>query len=193
MNGTKEYLRSMLPQMLLITAVFIISTAAGYAYTSISPESTVQSLEGFEELVEIIKDMPPIGIMLFIFFNNAIKSLIALMLGVGFGIVPLLFIISNGYIIGIIANIVAAEKGMFYVLAAIAPHGIIELPMVLLSAAIGLRIGYETFRAVSGQEADIKREFVKGVKFFFQWIMPLLFVAAVIETFVTPLVITSLS
>jgi len=74
------------------------------------------------------------------------------------------------------------------VLAAIIPHGIIELPMVILSVAIGLRLGQQAMYAIMGRGVRIKDELVKGIYVFMYWIMPMLFVAAMVETFITPLI-----
>ena len=87
-----DYLMNIKIHFLVITLVFIFSTAAGFMYSSMHPESSMLSLEGVNEFFELIKNLPPIGIMIFIFLNNAIKSLIILMLGLGFGVIPLLFI-----------------------------------------------------------------------------------------------------
>ena len=188
-----DYLMNIKIYFLIITLVFIFSTAAGFLYSSMYPESSMLSLEGVDEFFELIKDLPPLGIMMFIFLNNAIKSLIILMLGIGFGVIPLMFIVFNGYIIGVVVKIVSDEYGFTYVLLAIMPHGIIELPVVFISAAIGLKIGYEMFRSITGQPADIKMEFSRGVRFYFYWVMPLLFVAAVVETFVTRFVVAAVT
>ena len=184
-----SYLKNIKIHILVITLVFFLSTALGFAHSSMNHEYAMQSLEEVGELLEIIKNLPPIGIMMFIFLNNAIKSLIILMLGIGFGIIPLLFIAYNGYIIGVVVYIVSGENGFMYVLSAILPHGIIELPMVFISAAIGLKMGYLLFSSIKGQSVDIKAEFSRGMRFYFYRVMPLLFVAAVIETFVTPFVV----
>lgn len=184
-----NYLKDIKIHIWVITLVFFLSTALGFAYSSMNPEYAMQSLDEVSELFDIIKNLSPIGIMLFIFFNNAIKSLIILMLGIGFGIIPLLFIAYNGYIIGVVVYIISGENGFTYILSAILPHGIIELPMIFISAAIGLKLGYLLFRSLEGQSVDIKTEFLRGVRFYFYRIMPLLFVAAVIETFVTPFVV----
>ncbi|MBN2488870.1 MAG: stage II sporulation protein M [Methanosarcinaceae archaeon] len=188
-----NYFRSIQPQLLVVVLLFVLSTVAGYIYSSMNPGSAEQLMEEMGGIVDIIKDMSPIGIMLFIFFNNAVKSLIAILLGAGFGLLPILFVTFNGYMIGVVSYVVASEKGFAYVISAILPHGIIELPMILISAAIGFRIGYETYCSVIGRQSNIKQEFMRGVKFYFHWIMPLLFVAAVIETFITPLVILMIS
>lgn len=184
-----SYLKDIKNHILVITLVFFLSTALGFAHSSMNPEYAMQSLDEVSELFDIIKNLSPIGIMLFIFFNNAIKSLIILMLGIGFGIIPLLFIAYNGYIIGVVVYIISGENGFTYILSAILPHGIIELPMIFISAAIGLKLGHLLFRSLEGQSVDIKTEFSRGVRFYFYRIMPLLFVAAVIETFVTPFVV----
>lgn len=184
-----SYLKDIKIHFFIITLVFFLSTALGFAHSSMDPEYAMQSLEEVSELFDIIKDLSPIGIMLFIFFNNAIKSLIILMLGIGFGIIPLLFIAYNGYIIGIVVYVISGENGFTYILSAILPHGIIELPMVFISAAIGLKMGYLLFSSIKGQPVDIKTEFSRGIRFYFYRVMPLLFVAAVIETFVTPFVV----
>ena len=188
-----SYLKGIKIHILVITLVFFLSTALGFMYSSMNPEYAMQSLDEVSELFDIIKDLSPIGIMLFIFFNNAIKSLFILMLGLGFGILPLLFIAYNGYIIGVVVYIISGENGIAYILSAILPHGILELPMVFISAAIGLKMGYLLFSSIRGQPVDIKTEFSRGVKFYFYRIMPLLFVAAVIETFVTPLVVAAVT
>ncbi len=75
--------------------------------------------------------------------------------------------------------------------AAILPHGVIELPMVLLSAALGTRIGVAALLRMIGKISteEILSEMKRSVSFYFRWILPLLFVAAVIETFVTPLLL----
>ena len=188
-----SYLKSIRIHILIVTLAFFLSTALGFIHSSMNPEFALQSLDEVSKLFDMIKDLTPFEIMLFIFFNNAIKSLIILMLGIGFGILPLLFIAYNGYIIGVVVHAVSSENGIAFILSAILPHGIIELPMVFISAAIGLKIGYEMFRSIRGHPADVRSEFSRGVKFFFYRIMPLLFVAAVIESFVTPFVVAAVT
>lgn len=188
-----SYLKDIKIHFLLITLVFFLSTAAGFFYSSVNPEYAMQLMDEVSKMLDIIEDLSPIGIMLFIFFNNAIKSLIILILGIGFGIIPLLFIAYNGFIIGIVVYAVSDENGFMYILSAILPHGILELPMVFISAAIGLKMGYLLFSSVKGQSVDIKTEFSRGVRFYFYRVIPLLFVAAVVETFITPFVVAAVT
>ena len=84
----------------------------------------------------------------------------------------------------------ARTSGPVYVAAAILPHGIIELPMILLSAALGTRLGMMTFSRIKKEVSneDILSELKRSISFYFRWILPLLFIAAVIETLITPIV-----
>lgn len=129
--------------------------------------------------------------MFAIFLNNAFLSLLFLVLGLALGILPVLFIAFNGYVVGVIVYLIAQERGMFFILLGLLPHGILELPMVFLSAGIGLRLGYQVFSALIGKPTQIKSEFKEGLTFYFRWILPLLLVAAIIETFITPVILSS--
>jgi len=106
-------------------------------------------------------------------------------------IVPIMFIVLNGYILGIVMCESARLEGLLYVAAAILPHGIIELPMILLSAALGTRIGAMVLLRISGKitAEEIISTLKWSISVYFRWILPLLFVAAVIETFITPAVL----
>jgi stage II sporulation protein M len=63
--------------------------------------------------------------------------------------------------------------------------------MVLVSAALGTRIGMMVLLRISGKmpTEEILSTLKWSISFYFRWILPLLFVAAVIETFITPAVL----
>ncbi|MHC1576497.1 MAG: stage II sporulation protein M [Methanosarcinaceae archaeon] len=186
----REYLYDLRYHVVAIAAIFIVSTIAGYVYTSMDPDSAALALEELEGLIEILRGLSPLEIMMFIFMNNTIKSLFAILLGLGFGLIPIFFIVYNGYVLGVISYVTSSSEGFGFVLAAIIPHGIIELPMVMLSAAIGLRLGQQVMYAIMGRDVCIKDELLKGIYVFMYWIVPLLFIAAMVETFITPLVVS---
>ncbi|MHC1574552.1 MAG: stage II sporulation protein M [Candidatus Methanogasteraceae archaeon] len=75
--------------------------------------------------------------------------------------------------------------------AAILPHGVIGCPMIFLSTALGTRIGMMVLLRISGKIiTEVILSALKwSISFYFRWILPLLFVAAVIETFITPVVL----
>ncbi|MCD4815833.1 MAG: stage II sporulation protein M, partial [Methanosarcinales archaeon] len=80
------------------------------------------------------------------------------------------------------------EYGILVVLFALLPHGIIELPMIFISASMGLRLGVLAFQKIfriKEEEIRFKYELFSAIRFFVTVIVPLLFIAAIIETFIT--------
>ncbi|KKG11198.1 stage II sporulation protein M [Methanosarcina sp. 2.H.A.1B.4] len=187
-----SYLRFIWPYVIFITFVFFGALFAGYTSSANFPDMADTLMEGFSSRFAPLMDKPPIVIMLGIFLNNAFVSLLFLVLGLVFGVLPIMFIAFNGYIVGVISNLVAQEKGLLFIFLALLPHGIVELPMVFISAGIGVRLGHQVFSALIGRPTEIKKEFKEGIRFYFHWIVPLLFLAAVVEAFITPLILSFL-
>lgn len=195
--GNKEqalqYLKDLRKEIGIVSLLFLLSAAIGYVVAIMHPEMAMQSLEELEGLVDLLKNLSPIEIMFLIFLNNSIKSLFILVLGVFFGVVPLLFIAYNGYFLGIFSHKILMEQSLLYLAGGLLPHGIIEIPMVVISAAVGIRLGLKVIAAFKGESVSLKEEMLTGIKFFFYWVMPLLFIAAVVETFITSAIIGVLS
>jgi stage II sporulation protein M len=184
------YISILWPYLLVIVLVFFGSLLTGYASAANFPDMADTLMKSFSSRFGSLLTMSPLFIMLTIFLNNAFVSLVSLVLGLALGVFPILFIASNGYLVGVISYIVAQQRGFLFILLALLPHGVVELPMVFLSASIGLRLGYQVFLYLIGRRIELKREFKQGLRFYFHWIMPLLFVAAIIETFITPLILS---
>ncbi|MGI5992752.1 MAG: stage II sporulation protein M [Methanosarcina sp.] len=185
-----RYVRFIWPYAVIMAFVFFGALVIGYSSAASFPSMADALRESFSSRFESIMKMSPLFIMLTIFLNNAFVSLLFLILGLALGVLPLMFIAFNGYLVGVIAYLAAQEKGLLFILLALLPHGILELPMVFLAAGIGLRLGHQVFSALIGKPTQIKREFKEGLIFYFHWILPLLLVAALIETFITPLILS---
>jgi len=138
-----------------------------------------------EEIFQFILDITMIfegksvlWMIKFIFFNNLKASFLAIIFGIGFGIIPFFMGVMNGYIIGFVARETVALEGIF-VLWKFLPHGIFELPAILLSIGIGFKIGTDLFR----QNQKFKYNLREGLRFFVFVVFPLLLVAGIIEGF----------
>jgi stage II sporulation protein M len=188
--GFTGYLRFIWPYVFIITFIFIGSFLAGYISVESFPDLANNLMKSFSSRFGPLLEKGPLEIMLTIFLNNAFVCLISLVLGLFLGVIPLILIAFNGYLVGVVSNIVEQQKGLLYIFLALLPHGIVELPMVFLSAGIGLRLGHQVFSSFFGMPTEIRREFKEGLIFYFRWIVPLLFFAAVIETFITPLILS---
>lgn len=189
-KGFTGYVRFIWPYLLFITFVFFGSLVSGYSSAASFPSMAEALRESFSSRFESIMSMKPLFIMFTIFFNNAFVSLLFLVLGLALGVLPVLFIAFNGYLVGVISYLVSQERGLLFILLGLLPHGILELPMVFLAAAIGLRLGHQVFSSLIGKPTQIKREFIEGLMFYFRWILPILLMAAIIETFITPLILS---
>jgi stage II sporulation protein M len=186
--GLKDFLNyvySLRWYILVIVIIFAVFTTIGYIVAVTSPSFTDQTISGFKEQVGPLKETSALELMLGIFENNAIKCFLVVVLGLALGVAPLLFTVANGLVIGIVVGATIAKAGLLYVMVGILPHGVIEMPMVFLSAAIGLKLGVDVFRAIVLRRVHLWRDIREGLLIFTFWIMPLLFLAAFTETFVT--------
>ncbi|MCD4808997.1 MAG: stage II sporulation protein M [Methanosarcinales archaeon] len=180
------YLTSLRPYLLVIITLFLLATAVGYVSAYFNPDIIDELMGQFEETYGWIAEESPIMIMLFIFANNTLNSFIAMLLGTFFGIWPVIFILVNGYFIGVVVFSSVQEYGILVVLFALLPHGIIELPMIFISASMGLRLGVLAFQKIFNiKDIRFKYELFSAIRFFVTVIVPLLFIAAIIETFIT--------
>ena len=193
MQKNIEYIRSSWKYIGIISGIFIISVIAGLFLSLKDLGLQENYIEMFKDSFGWMKTLSPLSIMLVIFLNNAVKSLFAIVLGTGFGIVPIIFVGGNGIILGLIANEVSKQQGVIFVLAALVPHGIIEIPVILISAGLGLRLGYFMYLSLRGERKDMRSELAGSLRIYMRLIMPLLFVSAMVETFVTPAIVMWIS
>ncbi|MDD4163472.1 MAG: stage II sporulation protein M, partial [Methanothrix sp.] len=161
----------------------------GYYAAAVDPELAASWTKEMEMLKWIL-DQPPILIMMIIFLKNLLASAMAMLLGLGLGLVPLMVVTSNGFLLGIVGYEAVQKAGILFLAAGILPHGIIELPVVLVSIAIGFRLGYLLALTLAKEKVDLSGETRKAMYFLWRYVAPLLFLAAAIETFITPIAIS---
>lgn len=136
-------------------------------------------LSMLENLKKLFEGRDFLHTFFLIFFNNSRSSLLALVLGIFFGIFPFIIIMTNGYILGFVTRMVV-EKYSFLEMWRIFPHGIFELPAIFISVSLGLKIGHTLIKTLS-----IKKSFSileSSLKTFVLIVIPLLFLAALIES-----------
>jgi stage II sporulation protein M len=171
--------------LVIIIAIFTAFYILGYVTAMMMPGTGSYVVSGFKQEVTPLKSMSPLGLMLGIFLNNAVKCFLAIVLGLAAGIAPALFMLANGLILGIVIGVTIRGTSLAYVLVGTVPHGVIEIPMVLISSAIGLKLGVDVLLKLFGKKAGIGEDIREGLAMYAIYILPLLFLAALIETFVT--------
>lgn len=183
---------SPLRRMFVLSLVlFVLTSLLGYQ-ASLAPGGGETSRSAIEALAKALSPMtkldPPL-MMAAIFLNNAIKALAVIVLGFAFGIVPILFLAVNGVITGLVMGLVVVMAGPWTAVAALAPHGVIEIPALLLAAALGFRVAGAVMGRMIGRPTHPGLDFKNGLVVYAKFVLPALFVAAVIEVFITPLLI----
>lgn len=174
--------------LVLATTIFLVTLVLGMHFAQDTSAGIMKQVD------ELLKPVRPTGnlsllLLLIIFINNAIKTLGAILFGILLGLPPLLFASLNGFIIGGFVSETASLKGWEYVAAGLVPHGIIEFPMLLLATAMGFTVGVESLKWLLRRESRVKSQLSACLKLYLRLVLPALAVAALIEVFITPLLV----
>jgi stage II sporulation protein M len=181
-----QYLKALRPYMAASITLLALGGVLGALAIPYAPDiaqNINQSVTGF---VKLFRELPKPQLALAIFLNNALKTLVVIVGGTLFGLVPVIFLFVNGAALGFVLYLSIGQRGFYQSLLAILPHGVLELPAVLLGTSIGLMLGGYVVKKLSGAaETKIGRELVRAMKFFLTAIVPLLAIAALVEAYVT--------
>ncbi|RZN38331.1 MAG: stage II sporulation protein M [Methanophagales archaeon ANME-1-THS] len=177
----RDYLYSLRFYILFVSFLFMCAIVLGYI--GLFNEVFSVSFEWIQELSENVKDLTgsyPLWIsftafFIVIFLNNAFTCFLNIITGPLMGIFPLFSAMINGGLLGWVVH----EEGLA-VFGAIAPHGMFELPAYVLSVAIGLRVAREVLKR--REERRLKMTVREGLWVYLALIVPLLIVAALIES-----------
>lgn len=162
-----------------IIGIFIFFIFIGFFLVPLSPELSQILNKSLKDILLKAEGLSGIRLILFIFVNNVTVAFTGILFGVLFGVYPLLSSVANGTVLGYVFAKVNAISGIsdFW---RILPHGIFELPAIFISLGIGLRLG--TFMFSKDAQYEFKYRFISSIKVFLFIIVPLLIVAAVIES-----------
>jgi len=171
-----SYIRESKNSILFATAIFLffIFAALVLPVPSLLEEMIKNSIN---QIMERTIGLNTSGIIFYVFFNNLEVSLVGMFFGIFIGIIPFMLLAVNGYVIGYVSRIVMYEKGVFY-LWRLVPHGIFELPAVIISLGLGMRLGLSAFSKNPGKE--FVRRALLSLKALLIMVI-LLFIAALIE------------
>jgi stage II sporulation protein M len=116
------------------------------------------------------------------------STLLTLLLGLLFGIGPIIFLTINGYTIGNLISFAASKVSVYKIGLAIIPHGIFEVPAVLIASSYGLWWGVKNYRKFRYKDS-FREDFSLPVKRYIHLVIPLLLIGAFVETYITPFII----
>lgn len=187
------YARGMKHYFIAATLVFAVGIWLGY-----------QDYGHFQHLIDSQKDRlqsivdalsqgkhQNLKMFLFIFLNNSIVTTLIMYTGAFVMVMPLYSLLTNGMLLGHLAAVNDHRLGLFF--QAVLPHGIIEIPAILIASAFGIRLGLLTLQAFLSLPFPNRRARAGGkLLVFFRVSIPLLLVllsllliAAVVESTLT--------
>jgi len=186
----RAYLSQLRPYLIASVIFFAVGAVIGAAVASHFPGLADHFGDSVTGFLKTFRDLPKPQLAVAIFFNNSVKTLAAILLGLAIGIVPALFLVVNGAALGAVLFLSSHSRGVLPSLLSILPHGVIELAAVFLGTAIGLMLGdFVLKRLLRKSDAKIRVELGRAMRFFSLVIIPMLVVAALIEAFVTTAII----
>jgi stage II sporulation protein M len=182
----RQYFRELRPFLIAALLLFALGIIAGSLLAGHSSFAGLKINESLGGFAQMFINLPRPLLALMIFANNAVKTLLVIVLGIVFAIVPVVFIVVNGVAIGVVLHLATESKGLAYSMLAIVPHGLFELPGVLSGAAIGVMLGSKAIRRLFRRsEFKVGSELSRAVKIFLTVILPLLAIGAITEAYLT--------
>jgi len=186
---------------IIFSFVFFVAVAISAYFVSMAvyaddPEAIDQYLSGFDEMIENKSIFDAQGNISFpaLFFNNFTAAMHA----VSMGLLPYLFMplfssIVNAGSVGVMMGIMHSLElgGIWEMIVTVAPHGIFEIPALVLSVAFGIKLCSDVTAVISakkerGAVAETLGELARALVLT---VVPMLLAAAYIETYITPLCI----
>ena len=172
----------------MTAAAFLVLLVLAYAAGRLFPDIPVTVISAFNEDIagsSIVQEDGSFNVLA-LFANN----LRAMVLGILYGFIPFLYLPAlalgvNAAILGMLASLI---DGQWLLLAAgILPHGIFELPALFLSLAAGLCLCKNINAYIRKNEKGIMKPLLLNIlRVTVLLVLPLLVIAAVMETYVTP-------
>ena len=147
-------------------------------------------IAGLKELSSILVPFSPVTAII-IFFKNISAMLISFVFSPVLCLAPVLALTANGWLIGFISVAVAEKESLGYVLVGLFPHGILELPALIMAQAAALSFGTMAILVLFKKERRnlLLPHLYRNLRYLII-ACALLLPAAIIETYVTPLLLS---
>ena len=186
-GGLKRY-------TVIMSVVLVISALLGYFMCAANPEVTNAMVEYFFSVMMdsgVVSETGAISV-LDLLLNNWMAILLCVVYGfLPFLFLPVMILFSNSYLIGVMGayyHINGLPMSAF--LAGMLPHGIFELSALAMAAAMGFTICLALVKKIfHAPGTPPMKELVSDVlRTLLLVVLPLLVCAAVVEAFLTPLI-----
>jgi len=177
--------------VLVAVGLFVIGMALGLAVPDDVADIFAGDLAALEELAESLKLRPfTISMAVFIFLKNVSALLFSFIFSPLLCLVPILALTVNGWLLSFVSAAVIEQESLGLLLAALLPHGVLELPAIIIGEAAALSFGTMAIIALVSKKrrSQLSPNLKQNIRYM-ALAFALLLPAAIIETYVTPLLL----
>jgi stage II sporulation protein M len=121
--------------LLLSVALFVVGVALGAALVARGVDLLAGL--GLDNLSRVFPAEPTVA---FILLNNTRAFVVFLLGAFTLGLLTVLGLVVNRVLLGYVGALAAGNRGIGYVLLAIAPHSVLELPALFAASAVAFRV-----------------------------------------------------
>ena len=180
--------------LLMTAAAFLIICLLGFGVSLFNRSIPELVLNYFTQMVQDGNIITDDGIIHFgaLLINNLRAAAISVL----YGFIPFIYLTAlavgmNALIIGVLAAYyVNSGASLLIFFAGILPHGVFELPALLIAFALGLLLCRRTTQYVRKNTKGMMKPLLCNIaRSFVMHVLPLLVMAAVAETYITPAVL----
>lgn len=190
-----EFLKFNLSKTILVcTLLFIVCIISGISFGMNNVDSTkgiIQSfIEGKSDILSEVGNINAIGLIK----NN----IVACGMSILFGFIPFIFLSIfslgiNGFLVGVVLGLGKAATGTSIIktfILGILPHGIFEIPALIISMSMGIYLCLNLSMKVFGRGKEkISKILLEYIRLFISVILPMIIIAGIIETYITPMLL----
>jgi len=176
--------------VLIAICLFCIGIFFGLTAAADSAGFLNEELITIEELGTVLGPFR-VSTAVFIFLKNVSALLLSFIFSPVLCLLPVLALMVNGALLSFISEVILQENSLGFLLSGLLPHGIFELPALIIGGAAALSFGTAVLTVPFRRERrKLLLQNLKQSAWYLVIACILLVPAAIIETFVTPLLLT---
>jgi len=177
--------------LIIATSLFGIGFLSGLFAPASMVNLFSEELTALEELAGFLAPLPQPIVFVVIFITNVSTLLTSFIFSPILCLWPIVVLTLNGWLIAFVSAIIVQEKSLGFLLAGLLPHGIFELPALIIAEAAAFSFGTAVMLALFKKERrSLLLPNLKRNSIYLLIAFALLLLAAIIETFITPLLLT---
>lgn len=182
-SAVRRNLTKNLPLILVSLAAFSLGVPFGFILQPQVEDAVKPVIENIRR--EFSLEEPRLTLTAKIFFKNVKATLIMIASG-ALMVIPLVILWSNGFLFGfVLKRFLSGGRSILDFVVVVSPHGVLELPAVFVSGALGMRIGLALLLKKTNRIKETIEEILEAAFIYLTLVLPLLLAAAFVEAHIS--------